>query len=565
MKLVDYSTADILMILTKVKSNQSSQIESETIEFKEFKSKKLLLDNKNIIGELCSFANHLGGVLIIGVKDYSNLKNKNLENQLIGFCEIDKNEIEKRIRGKIQNQINLRVENIKFESKNYVAIYVVKNLEILVTTTSGKTYIRDGRDSRPMKPDEIESAIKSLQNYDWSSDNLQNLALSELNDKDVDEAFKNYISLRLKKQKIIPTKNSFLEAIDVTKNGILTKGGLLFLGKKDAIKKHLGDYEFRFSWKEGINLKINEIWSGNIWSSINRAKKLFNKCVSKKSIEFKGNKYEVPNLDPDVFHEAFLNAVVHRDYSLDGMIVVEFSGKALSITSPGLLYGGVTTDNIAFYDSKHRNKSLSRILMFYEFVDKAGMGIPRMGINSLIYGRRFPKFEEINKTVKVIVQAEFINPAIFVLTHGKEGLYLPDLILLNILCEKTYLTLPQCFNLIRKVTPDIWTNILDFINRWEQFVDLCGSKKEIYLRIKHDAKDFFKLSKTLQPPKNSEKFVKLFHLLKKHKWANSKEISDHLGFKQSTSANRFLASINWIKKTENGSGIKYKITDAYDI
>ncbi len=36
MTLIDYSTADVLTILSKVKLNPSGKIESETIEFKEF-------------------------------------------------------------------------------------------------------------------------------------------------------------------------------------------------------------------------------------------------------------------------------------------------------------------------------------------------------------------------------------------------------------------------------------------------------------------------------------------------------------------------------------------------
>ena len=51
-------------------------------------------------------------------------------------------------------------------------------------------------------------------------------------------------------------------------------------------------------------------------------------------------------------------------------------------------------------------------------------------------------------------------------------------------------------------------------------IELCGSKEEVNLRIKDEVKDFFALEKTLRPPLNSDKFVKLFTLLKKHGWAS---------------------------------------------
>ncbi len=562
MKLVDYSTADVLTILAKIKSTPSESLESETVEFKQFNSESSLHGSKELAEELCAFANHLGGVLIVGVKDSGNIHNQDWQDQLHGFAEVDKDETEKRIKGKIQNQINLRVENISFESKNYVAIYVVKNLEVLVTTTSGKIYIREGRDSRPMRPDEVEKAVKSLQNYDWSADNLQRLDLSELDDNHIEEAQQMYSSIL--KQEAVPTREKFLESIGVTKNGILTKGGLLFLGKTSAIQTYLGDYEFRFSWKEGTNLKINEVWSGNLWSSINKAKEIFKKCISEMEIEFKGNKFQIPNLDPVAFHEAFLNAVVHRDYSIGGMVSIEFSGNVLSITSPGLFYGGVTADNIAYHNPRHRNKSLARILMTYRLVDRAGMGILRMGINSLVYGRSFPTFEEVNECVRVSMQAEYIKPAIFVLTHGKQQLFLHDLILLNTLSDKAFMPLPEALDLIKKITPDKWKGILDFIGRWDRYVDLCGTKDEVYLRIKDEVIDFFELAKTLKSPQNSDKFVKLLILLKKHNWATNEEISNFIGYKQSQSTSRFLAPIKWIEKTGKGVATRYKTIEEYD-
>ena len=557
MKLVDYSTADILTILSKVKTLPSEKLESETVEFKEFKSENSFYQGDRLISSLCSFANRLGGVLIVGVKDSSNLKSGNFEEQLVGFPTVDKDEAEKRIRGKIQSQINFRVENINFESKNYTAIYIVRNPEILVTTASGKIYIREGRDSRPMRPEEIESAVKSLQNYDWSADNLHGIDLSALNNDDVQEALNQYVQIR--NLDVVPTKENFLEAIGITKNGVLTRGGILFLGKSDIIAEHLGDYEFRFSWKEGTELKINEIWSGNLWSSINRARKIFSQCVSEIEIEFKENKYRVPNLDPVAFHEAFINAVVHRDYSLDGMISIEFSGGELSIISPGLFYGGINVDNIAVHEPRHRNKDLARILMNYRFVDRAGMGVLRIGVKSLVYGRGFPKFEELNGCVKVSMQAEYIRPAIFFLTHGKQRLYLSDLILLNTLHKKSHISLQECFNLIKRVCRNTWQAINELTNRWENYVELFGSNEKVGLRIKDDALEFFDLRKSLRAPSNSDKFVKLLHLLKNNGGVSNEEISQYLGFRQSQSTSRFLRTIKWIEKTGEGVTARYII------
>ncbi len=562
MTLIDYSTADVLTILSKVKSGPSDKIESETIEFKEFVSESSLYGSKELAEEICALANCQGGVLIVGVRDGSNLQGNDWKEQLVGFKEVDTSETEKRINGKLQNLVTLRVENINFENKNYVAMYVIHNWESLVTTTSGKVCIREGRDSRPMTPEEVERAVKSLQNYDWSSDVLQRAELSALDEEHVNEAFDMYTSLM--KQEAAPSKEDFLESVGITHNGILTKGGLLFLGEKDAIRNYLGDYEYRFSWKEGTNLRINEVWSGNIWDSINKAKSLFDKCVTEIDINFRGNKYKVPNLDPVAFYEAFLNAVVHRDYAVDGMIAVEFSGNELSINSPGTFYGEITTENIAYHSPRHRNKALARILMTYRFVDRAGMGILRMGVKSLVYGRKYPFFEETADSIKVSMQAEYIRPAIFVLTHGKQQLFLPDLILLNALSERAYIPLPECADMVKKVIVDTSKAIIDFSKRWDNYLEICGTKEGILLRIKEDSVVFFDLHKTIKPPPNSNKFVKLFFMLKKHKWVSNEDVSTLLGYKQSQSTSRFLSAIEWIERSGKGIATKYKLSEDYE-
>ena len=81
-----------------------------------------------------------------------------------------------------------------------------------------------------------EKAVKSLQNYDWSADNLYGKEVSLLEGSNVKEAINKYYAIQ--DFRTAMKEQNFLEAIEVTKNGILTKGELLFLGKTDAIRDH---------------------------------------------------------------------------------------------------------------------------------------------------------------------------------------------------------------------------------------------------------------------------------------------------------------------------------------
>lgn len=162
------------------------------------------------------------------------------------------------------------------------------------------------------------------------------------------------------------------------------------------------------------------------------------------------------------------------------------------------------------------------------------------------------------------MQAEYIRAEIFVLTHGKQQLFLPDLILLNMLSEKAYVSFPECADMIKKVTVDTSKAIIEFSNRWETYLEICGTKESILLRIKDNSVDFFNLDKTIKPPPNSDKFVKLFFMLKKHKWVNNEDVSILLGYKQSQSTSRFLSDIEWIERSGKGIASKYQLSEKYE-
>src|SRR5690606_38993124 len=127
----------------------------------------------------------------------------------------------------------------------------------------------------------------------------------------------------------------------------------------------------------------------------------------------------------------------------------------------------------------------------YQLVDRAGMGVQRMGVRSLVYGRAFPSFEESEDAVKVTMRTEYLRPGIFILTEGKPKLYIPDLIILNVLYERTHVPIHELLSNIRKTAREPWQAVLDFIERWGQFVEFCGDKEDVYIRVLPDAKEYF--------------------------------------------------------------------------
>lgn len=553
------NTSDVLALLDSLKTSQSETLESELVEFKLYESENSLHNCKNLPGEVCALTNHQGGVIVIGVMDSSDLNDRGFEEQLVGFERVDEILTASRIKGRVQGSINLEVHNIDFESKTYTAIFVARARERLVTTSSGKAYIRCGRDSRPMTPDEIETKVKSLRSYDWSAEPVFDASIDELNPNHVEDALKEFVERRGLGE---VSREQFLESIGATSNGVLNRGGILFLGSVNAIHQHLSDFEFRVSWKRGAELRLNEVWSDNLWHSVQIAKQHIGGCISNLTIDHHGKSYDFPNLDPDAFHEAFVNAIVHRDYTVEGMISVEFIDGAFIVTSPGGFYGGVNADNIAWHEPRHRNRCLARMLMEFGLVDRAGMGVVRMGLQSLIYGRKFPVFEEISETVRVTLHAEYFRPGIFVLTNKREELYISDLVILNALYEKGYLDISEALHLIQKLAADEYEAVLHFIERWKLHVELCGSKDGIFIRVREEADVIFEIDRSFKVPKQSEKCVRLFTFLMKHGSSSNEDLANLLDYNHASSRSRFLNDIPWLEKSGTGSNTRWRLSSS---
>lgn len=79
--------------------------------------------------------------------------------------------------------------------------------------------------------------------------------------------------------------------------------------------------------------------------------------------------------------EALINAVTHRDYSLEGRgIEIRIFTDRLEILSPGKLLSKLTIDDLKELEGVHesRNVYIARILREYGYVRELGEGMRRM-------------------------------------------------------------------------------------------------------------------------------------------------------------------------------------------
>jgi len=543
--------ADLSLLLARLKSIPSESLETDVMEFKLYSSEQALHNSKDLAEEICALANTSGGCIVIGVKDSSDVLGSDWSTQLVGFPEVDVHTTQERLTGKLRPKLRLDIYQELFEDKNYLVINVDRNRSDLVSTTSGKVCVRDGKSSRAMEPNEITDKVKTLQDYDWSSEILEIDPSEALDDSAVSDAYSEFVEARGAADASMP---SFLEAIGATSNGLLTKAGLLFLGKREVIRKALGNFEYRFSRKtRSGELPINDVWDECIWNTVERAKGHFEKCNTSRSVNFRKKNYRVQLLDRIAFHEAFLNALVHRDYSLDGMVSVEFLDDSLAINSPGKFYGGVQPSNIFRHLPRHRNKALAKLMMEYHLVDRAGMGVLRMGINSLRYGREFPVFEERSDSVVVTMQAQYFRASVFIMSEDYKNVCgIVEFMILNSICDVGHVAVSFLEARLAKIIDDPWVGIQAAVEGLP-CLELCGDNSGVYVRVRPEWNKFFEVQKTYRLSRASVKYVNLYNFLKRHGTAANADIKKLLGHAHASQTSRFLKDAAFVERSGKGS------------
>lgn len=108
--------------------------------------------------------------------------------------------------------------------------------------------------------------------------------------------------------------------------------------------------------------------------------------------------YELPI---DSIREMIVNAVAHRSYLDPAKVQVAIYDDRLEVTSPGMLIGGVTIQELKDGCSRPRNRGIVNIFTYMKNMDQWGSGIPRLMENCRKAGLREPELLEIGGSFRV--------------------------------------------------------------------------------------------------------------------------------------------------------------------
>lgn len=325
--------------------------ESERIEYK-----SQLVDD--IYKEVITFANTDGGVIYIGIDNKGNL---------VGVDNIDETytRLTNGIRDAIAPDVTMFVRYVLQDNKVIQIEVNEGSFKPYYLKSKGMkpagVYVRQGASSVQASPEQIRRMIKES-----DGDNFEERRCleQELIFDAAEAAFKCYgVEFAAEKYR----------ALGITQNGVFTNLALLLSDQclhttKIAVFKDELCTEFRDSKEFGGSVFKQFEDSVNYLA-------LCNKTVSTIKGVVRTDTQDYPE---EAIREALLNALVHRDYSFSGSIIINVNDSKIEFISLGGLLPGLSTEDIRIGVSQPRNKKLAEVFHRLRLIESYGTGIRRI-------------------------------------------------------------------------------------------------------------------------------------------------------------------------------------------
>lgn len=307
--------------------------------------------------------------------------------------------------------VSVRMEILEYDSP-VLKISVPKRTSV-VASSDGKIQRRrlkpNGEpENVPMYPYEITARLSSLSLLDYSAqpvpdatyqdlepverERLRNIirsyrgeaTLLELNDEELDKA---------------------LQLVTIQDGAIVpTFCGMLLIGRKEALKRHMPTAEASIQVLVGTDIKVNESFYLPILAAFEKISDTFSAWNHSEEMEQGLFRITIPDYDPRAFREALVNAFCHRDYSVLGRVLVQITDEGMTISNPGGFIDGIRADNLLDAEPHGRNPALADAMKRIGLAERTGRGIDRIFEGSLLYGRLLPDYSNSTQSsVKLFI------------------------------------------------------------------------------------------------------------------------------------------------------------------
>lgn len=374
--------------------------ESLTVEFK---SDQKRLSDEELIAAVVCLTNTEGGHLYVGVEDDGRITGLHPAHQ-------SSTTLAAMIANRTNPPVSVRAVILAEEGQQVAHIEVPKSTR-LVATSEGLLQRRriqgDGTPQCvPFYPHEFPGRQSDLGTLDYSALPVVGATVEDFDPLER-ERLRQLIERYSGDRTLVGLPDDELEgALGLVRreNGhrVPSVAGLLFLGREAALRQHLPTHEVAFQVLSGTDVRVNDFYRAPLLKTFERVMDQFTARVEEQEIQVGLFRVPIPNYDARSFREAFVNALVHRDYTRLGAVHVRWEQEAIVISNPGGFVEGVTVDNILVTEPRPRNPVLADAVKRIGLAERTGRGVDLIYQGLLRYGRPAPDYRRSNPLSVVV-------------------------------------------------------------------------------------------------------------------------------------------------------------------
>lgn len=388
------SKIDPTLSIEKLKTMPESQF---------FDRKSGRLAARDFAPQLSAFANASGGLIAIGIED---------DGRITGVSDEKENSFRQAAFDNLQIPPLYRIEKVKctLESGNMgfiMLFHITPSANDIIKLKNGEAYLRVGDTSRKLSAEQLAALEYSKGIKSFESRIIDDATLDDL-DQDL---IHQYTAL------LDPAVSSPLDVLkgrglikEKAGNYAITVAAILLFGK--APTQYLPGARVRFLRYEGVTAEVGSRL--NLVKDITLEKPLQQllgegqKLLASQMREFQqlgrdGVFKKIPEYPEFAWLEGLVNAVAHRDYSIQGdYIRITMFDDRIEFSSPGRLPSIVTVDNIQTTRFS-RNPMIARVLSDFGWVRELNEGVKRIYTDMASFFLDPPVFSEPNGNTVLLV------------------------------------------------------------------------------------------------------------------------------------------------------------------
>lgn len=428
-----HSPDSIRSLLPLFDGQIADELESETLDFKECPTETKLRELAKEMA-IC-LGNASGGTVVFGVRE----RVRGCDKAIIGIdFAPDLEALKASLYDSIDPKLPVQFEWIMYGSRRLLLMHVYPSMPPY-TTTSGKGWMRIGKDCKPL----TGSLLRQLREKAGLSDPTAMALPIENPLRAISPAALEILRREMKRvgapgDLLACDDQDLCAKLGLIKDARLTMAGLLVAGRDEEIALHAPNHEWKYSrMRTDTDYETQPIGGRDcILAALDKIMLLVGQSNPVTTVPSGLFHPEFPQYPIIALRESLLNAFAHRDYSIPGMVFIRHFRDRFEINNPGGFIGGVTPDNILHHPPVTRNRYLvETVMLATRLVNRQNLGVPRIFRALLEEGKEPPIFDEIGQTVRVIFPAQQVDKAFKSLLEALVGagayLDVDDLLLLH--------------------------------------------------------------------------------------------------------------------------------------